>query len=144
MQTGHKFFLSLCMLLFAKVLPSGEGITIPLLESGLDYVTYYVQRDPSTININRRVKTACTWGLACSISIFQRKMFFWETRTSLLEDRKLRGSEVSCLSFQKWSPLDLTSYEGGHPRLAPGELPCRPSLVAQMVKNLPAMQETQV
>ena len=60
------------MLLFAKVLPSGEGITIPLLESGLDYVTCYVQRGPSTININGGLKRAYTWGLACSVSIFQK------------------------------------------------------------------------
>ena len=60
------------MLLFAKVLPSGEGITIPVLESELDHVTCYVQRGPRTININGGLKRACTWGLVCSVPIFQK------------------------------------------------------------------------
>lgn len=59
------------MLPFAKLLLSRGGINIPLLESELDYVTFFVQWDPSTLKVNRGLKSVCTWGLAFPLSVFQ-------------------------------------------------------------------------
>ena len=111
----------LCMLPFAKLLLSRGGINIPLLECELDYVTSFVQWDPSTLKVNRGLKSVCTWGLSFLQNL---EISVIETRTSLLEDGKLHKAETSCLLFQRWSPVDLTSYEWRHPKSScPAELP---------------------